>query len=51
MKRKAVDGQVADIFIKLDVSLPSGRCETVAVSENGTIADLKIAAQQWGNVS
>ena len=31
--------------IKLEVSLPSGRCETVAVSQHGTIADLKRAAQ------
>ena len=46
MKRKAVDGQVSDSFIKFDVSLPSGRCETVAVSQIGTVTDLKIAAQE-----
>ena len=31
MKRKAVSGQVADSSIELEVSLPSGRFETVAV--------------------
>eukprot|EP00435_Cladocopium_sp_Y103_P026178 s530_g6.t1 len=37
---------VADSFIDLAVSLPSGRSETISISECGTIADLKIAAQQ-----
>eukprot|EP00435_Cladocopium_sp_Y103_P063391 s3_g25.t1 len=46
MKRKAVDGQVSDSFIKFDVTLPSGQRETVAVSQFGTVADLKIAAQE-----
>ena len=48
MKRKAVSSQVADNSIKLEVSLPSGRCATVCVLEwtIGTIADLKLAAQQ-----
>ena len=32
--------------IKLEVSLPSGRCETVAVSQSGNVADLKIAAER-----
>ena len=41
-----MSGEVAESSIKLEVSLPSGRCETVAVSQSGTIADLKIAAQQ-----
>ena len=45
MKRKAVS-QVADNSIELEVSLPSGRRETVAVSQSGTVADLKIAAQE-----
>jgi len=36
---------VADAFIKLEVSLPSGR-ETVVVSQCGTIADLKLVAQR-----
>ena len=38
--------EVADRSIKLEVSLPSGRCETVMVTQSGTIADLKRAAQQ-----
>eukprot|EP00435_Cladocopium_sp_Y103_P005670 s596_g1.t2 len=38
--------QVADSSIEVKVLLPSGRCETVAVSQSGTVADLKIAAQQ-----
>ena len=49
MKRKAADGQVTQVsenFIKFDVSLPSGRRETVAVSQCGTVADLKTAAQE-----
>ena len=45
MKCKAVS-QVADNSIELEVSLPSGRRETVAVSQSGTVADLKIAAQE-----
>ena len=46
MNRKAVSGEVADSSIELQVFLPSGRCETVAISQSGTVADLKIAAQQ-----
>ena len=46
MNRKAVSGEVADSSIELQVFLPSGRCETVAISQSGTAADLKIAAQQ-----
>ena len=49
MKHKAADGQVTQVsenFIKFDVSLPSGRRETVAVSQCGTVADLKTAAQE-----
>ena len=46
MKRKAVDALVADRFMKFDVSLPSGRRETVAVLRIGTVADLKAAAQE-----
>ena len=41
-----MSGQVADSSIKLEVSLPSGHCETISVSDSGTIADLKIAAQR-----
>ena len=41
-----MSSQAADTSIKLEVSLPSGRCETVAVSQSGTIADLNRAAQQ-----
>ena len=37
---------MADFPIKLEVSLPSGCCETVTVLPSGTIADLKVAAQQ-----
>ena len=37
---------MAKSSIELEVLLPSGRCETVAVSPSGTIADLKVAAQQ-----
>ena len=37
---------VSESSIKLQVSLPSGRCVTVSVLESGTVADLKIAAQQ-----
>ena len=33
-------------FIRLQVSLPSGRCETVVVSQFGTVADLKLAAHR-----
>eukprot|EP00435_Cladocopium_sp_Y103_P039094 s1800_g10.t1 len=32
--------------LKIDVSLPSGRGETVSVLESATVVDLKIAAQQ-----
>ena len=46
MKRKAVSGQVARESIELEVSLSSGRREIVAVPQSGTVADLKIAAQQ-----
>ena len=46
MNRKAVSGEVADSSIELQVFLPSGRYETVAISQSGTVADLKIAAQQ-----
>eukprot|EP00435_Cladocopium_sp_Y103_P060114 s182_g21.t2 len=46
MKRKAMSGQVADSSIELEVSLPSGRCETISLLRQGTIQDLKIAAQQ-----
>ena len=46
MTRETVNGQVSDSFIKFDVSLPSGRRETVAVSRIGTVADLKTAAQE-----
>eukprot|EP00435_Cladocopium_sp_Y103_P039787 s2235_g10.t1 len=38
--------EVSDSFMKFEVSLPSGRRETVAVSEIGTVADLKTAAQE-----
>ena len=41
-----MSGQVADSSIKLEVSLPSGHCETISVSDSGTIADLKIAARR-----
>ena len=41
-----MSGQVADSSIKLNFSLPSGRCETVSVLQSSTIADLKTAAQQ-----
>ena len=40
-----MSGQVADSSIKLEVSLPSGHCETISLSDSGTIADLKRAAQ------
>ena len=40
-----VSDEVADRSIKFEVSLPSGRCETVTVSQSGTIADLKRGAQ------
>ena len=40
---------MADNSINLEVLLPSGRRETVSVLESGTIADLKIAAQQSFN--
>ena len=46
MKRKAVEGQVSDNFMTFHVSLPSGRRDTVAVSQSGTVADLKTAAQE-----
>ena len=46
MKRKAMDGQVADNFIKFGVSFPSGQCETVAVLQFGSVAELKKTAQQ-----
>ena len=45
MANNPVSGQ-ADDLIDLEVSLPSGRCETVKVLRSGTVADLKIAAQQ-----
>ena len=45
MENRPVSDEVADRSIKLEVSLPSGRCETVTVSQSGTIADLKRAAQ------
>ena len=38
--------QMADFPIDLEVSLPSARCETLAVSLSGTVADLKLAAQK-----
>ena len=38
--------QVADCSMKLEVSLPSGHCETISVSGSATIADLKIEAQR-----
>eukprot|EP00435_Cladocopium_sp_Y103_P054863 s86_g18.t1 len=38
--------QVTDSSIRLEVSLPSGRSEIVGVSQYGTIADLKAAAQK-----
>eukprot|EP00435_Cladocopium_sp_Y103_P030015 s2034_g7.t1 len=38
--------KVADTFIKFVVSLPSSRHETITVSQFGTIADLKKAAQE-----
>ena len=41
-----MSGQVADSSIKLEVSLPSGHCETISLSDSGTIADLKIAARR-----
>ena len=44
--KRAESCQKADSSIELEVFLPSGRCETVAVSQSGTVADLKIAAQQ-----
>jgi len=37
---------VADSNMEFQVSLPSGRCETVSVLQCGSVADLKIAAQQ-----
>jgi hypothetical protein len=37
---------VAVNSIKLEVSLPSGRCGTISVLDSGTIGDVKIAAQQ-----
>ena len=49
MESRPVCGQMSqkvDKFIQLEVFLPSGRCKAVAVSQWGTIADLKIAAQQ-----
>ena len=36
----------ADRSIEVEISLPSGRCETVTISQCGTIADLKVTAQQ-----
>ena len=44
MESKAVSEQVADSSMKLEVSLPSGCCETIQVSQCGTIADLALAA-------
>eukprot|EP00435_Cladocopium_sp_Y103_P036316 s62_g9.t1 len=41
-----VSGQADDSSIKLEVSLPSGRCETISLLRWGTVEDLKIAAQQ-----
>eukprot|EP00435_Cladocopium_sp_Y103_P045974 s1897_g13.t1 len=46
MESRPPSSQVADSFIRLEVSLPSGRCETVTVSQGGTIADLKVAVQK-----
>ena len=46
MENRPVSDEVADRSIKLEVSLPSGRCETVVVSQVGTVADLKLAAQR-----
>ena len=44
--KRAESCQKADSSIELEVFLPSGRGETVAVSQSGTVADLKIAVQQ-----
>ena len=38
--------KMTDSFIRLEISLPSGRSEIVAVSQYGTIADVKVAAQR-----
>ena len=46
MESSSESGQVADDSIEVVVSLPSGRCEAVAAQQSGTIADLKVAAQQ-----
>eukprot|EP00435_Cladocopium_sp_Y103_P015127 s596_g3.t1 len=43
MESKQVSGQGAHGSIELEVSLPSGRCETVVVSRSGTIVVLKVA--------
>ena len=45
MQSLPASGQ-ADSKLKLDVSLASGRRETVSVLQHGTVCDLKIAAQQ-----
>ena len=45
MKRKASGPEEAD-SLKLEVSLPSGRYESVVVSQFARLSDLKIAAQQ-----
>ena len=34
----------ADSFLKLQVSLPSGRCATLSILLSGSIGDLKVAA-------
>jgi hypothetical protein len=39
-------GQATDSNLTVDVSLLSGRCETVSVLQHCTIGDLKIAAQE-----
>ena len=41
-----MSSQASDRFLKFEVSLPSGRCETIVVSLSGSIADLNRAAQQ-----
>ena len=46
MESSSESGQVADDSIEVVVSLPSGHCEAVAAQQSGTIADLKVAAQQ-----
>ena len=46
MESTQVSSRASDQFLKFEVSLPSGRCETVEVSWSCTIADLNRAAQQ-----